>query len=212
MRALFVTAALGAAFGAAIAISVTTLRSPRERATPPPPAAVTTPVVIPSSWDRRFLTRLSEVESRLQDLEKKPPSMEKGEPAPPRPPDPSEASTARTREIEQQYLDDLERQATKLSEHNQEPLDETWARPQGELITRAFNAAVTPEHPLQVRRVDCKKATCVAELVYPSPTDAVADRDVLTRTFIAGCHGLSSALNPPTGPGEYSTTIIYNCR
>lgn len=175
------------------------------------------PVHIPSSWDPRFLSRISDVEARLGTLE----STAAARPSPSQEPlprqepptrDDSDWKAVRQAETDEQYRQDLETQNQKLRDHEQEPFDKAWSRSQSEVITQAFGGAVGKQQLIRVGRVDCRTNTCIAELVYRSPDDALADRSLLTQTVVAGCHGLSSALTPPTGPGEYTTTVIYDCR
>jgi hypothetical protein len=215
MRIVVVAGAAGSLFGAVAAIAVTKLGSPPQSPVVPERASVSVapPVRIPSSWDVRFLSRISDVEARLGTLESAAPAKSV-DVAPESPPhsDESDQKAARKAEVDEQYRLDLEIQNKKLHDHNQEAVDNGWSRSQGEAIAHTFAAAIDAEHPLRVGRVDCRTTTCVAELVYRSPDDALADRSVLTRTAVAGCHGLSSALTPPTGPGEYTTTVIYDCR
>lgn len=214
MRILLAAGAVGALFGAAAAVAVTKLGSPPVPPTAPESvvtASTAPPVRVPSSWNPGFLSRLADIESRIDTLER-PPQAEPASSAGSAHANELERSAKRTAELDDQYRKDLEIQEEKLGSHAREPIDPTWARTQSEVVTRTLEEAVSPQYPMRVESVDCRSATCVAQLVYNSPDDALADRDVLTRKFVTGCRGLSSALTPPTGPGEYTTSVVYNCR
>jgi hypothetical protein len=210
MRVVIVAGVAGSLFGAVAAIAVTRLGSPPPLPVVPERASgsVAPPIRIPSSWDKSFLSRISDVEARLGTLESAAPVASESPP----PDDEQDWKAVRKVEVEEQYRRDLEVQEQKLYEHSQEVIDTGWARSQSEVIARTFEAAIDAGHPLRVGRIGCRTSTCVAELVYASPDDALADREVLTRAAVMGCRGLSSALIPPTGPGEYTTTVIYDCR
>jgi hypothetical protein len=197
---------LGAVFGAGIAIAAAFAWMPRDRApaaAPETSAPPQVPVHVPPGWDSRFLSRLSSVESRLDTLETTRPDAA----APPGYDD--GAPESRKAEIGRNYQNDLAYQAENLSKHDQEPRDSMWGTREAEIITHAYNA--NAQRTYRVGDVDCRSATCTVELVYPTPDDALTSRSNLVRT-VEGCHGMSSALTPPKGPGEYIATVIYYCR
>jgi hypothetical protein len=117
----------------------------------------------------------------------------------------------REAELALQYERDLDSQAQKLVEHGNERLDHAWAAGQSADMTSALEAAMSKDHPFQVASVDCRSATCVARLNYASPEEALQDVDTLMRAHIPTCSGMLSALPPPSGPGAYTRTIIYDC-
>jgi len=102
--------------------------------------------------------------------------------------------------------------ASRTVSHQNERVDEAWASGQTAVITSAFETAMSKEHPFKLTRVECRSATCVAGLTYASPADALQDVDALMRAFVPTCNRKFSALTPPTGPGEYTRTVIYDCR
>jgi hypothetical protein len=214
MRIALVSAVLGGLVGAAAATIVTALQSSgpvAAMAAERPPLA--RPVAVPPGWDTRFVGRLSGMESRLSALEKAKPEADRADAGPP---DSSERDTSvlvarRNAELELQYQRDLDEQAQKLIEHDNERVDEQWARGQEGAITSAFDTAVSKEHPFKLSRVECRSSTCVAGLTYASAADALQDVDALMRAQVLTCNRKFSALTPPTGPGEYTRTVIYGC-
>src|SRR5215207_826694 len=125
MRVVLVSAVLGGLVGAAVAILVTVLQSSQ-----PVPAmaaerpSLAPPVRVPLGWDKRFLGRLSGMESRLSALEHAKPEADRGDAGPPESPDSqgdiSVLVAQRKAEIELQYQRDLDEQAQKLIEHQNE--------------------------------------------------------------------------------------------
>lgn len=214
LRIAIIAGVVGSLFGGVAAIAVTKLDSPpKARVVAERASVVAPPVHIPSSWDPRFLSRISDVEARLGTLESTATAATRTAPSEePSPVGESDWKAVRKAATDEQYRQDLDTQNKKLRDHEQEPFDRAWSRSQSEVITQAFSGAVGKQQLLRVGRVDCRTNTCIAELVYQSPDDALADRSLLTQTVVAGCHGLSSALTPPTSAGEYTTTVIYDCR
>jgi hypothetical protein len=156
------------------------------------------------------------MESRLSALERAKQEAERADAAPPDPSDNTDAETSaldtkRTTELKLQYERDLDDQAQKLVEHDNERLDHQWASGQSAAMATAFEAAVSKEHPFKLAGVDCRSATCVARLTYASPEEALKDVDSLMRVHIPTCSGMLSALPPPSGPGEYTRTVIFDC-
>lgn len=215
MRVALVSAVLGGLVGAGVATLVTVFHS----SGPPVMAAerkpVPRPVSVPPGWDRRFVGQLSGLESRLSALESAKPTAAHGEEAPPDSPGPEPDTTAfaaqKKAELDLQYQRDLDEQAQKLIEHDNERVDEQWASRQQAAITAAFDTAVSKEHPFKLTRVECRSTTCVAGLTYASAADALLDVEALMRAQVLTCNRKFSALTPPTGPGEYTRTVIYDC-
>lgn len=203
---------LGVGVGVAVATVVGRLLQPARPVAHVEEERRELPVRVPPGWDSKYLSRLSAVESRLGSLEKA--NVPGAVPSTPTTGGPAGAPPERERdsEIAEGHRKDLAYQEQSLSRHQQEPRDEAWAGKQTEVVMQAFKGATAAEHPMRIGRVDCRSATCVAELIYPTPDDAAEDRGILRRAQVTGCHGMSSALAPPTGPGEYTTTVIYYCR
>jgi hypothetical protein len=213
-RAIFAAGAGGVVFGAFLVI-VTAGPLSRPPAPParasdeggPPPVSR-----LPPGWDPRFSSRLAAVERRLADLDVAPDAAAATTGAPNARGVAEDLDDQREQEVDQQYQRDLARQRQLVEAHAAEPVDPAWAQEQTASIRAELQRALTGEHAFAVSDVDCRDKTCLARLVYPSPDDALAGRGQLAQVLVRGCHGLSSALEPPTGAGPYTTTLIYTCR
>ncbi len=216
MRVALMCAALGGLVGAAAATLVTVLQSRPVPVMAAERPSIALPVHMPAGWDKRFVGRLSGMESRLSALENAKPEADRANAGPADSPDreadTSAAMAQRKAELDLQYQRDLDQQAQKLIEHDNERVDEAWASGQKAVISSAFEAAVSKEHPFKLTRVECRSATCVAGLTYASPEEALQDVDALMRANVLTCARKFSALTPPAGPGEYTRTVIYDCR
>src|SRR6478752_969882 len=130
MRVVIVSAAVGGLFGAAAATFVA-LHEPAHAAAASPPVLASAvpvgPVLIPPGWDPRLLSALSSVDARVSSLENAVASAAPADPEPVELKDTAEAAAARNAEIVQQYRVDLETQTKKLSDHDRERLDSSWA-------------------------------------------------------------------------------------
>jgi hypothetical protein len=144
------------------------------------------------------LTRLSAVEARLGKLEEAPAAAA-----------PQAARPAVERQA--QYGQELLHQSEVIAEHEREQRDESWAPQQSRTITELF-APAEQAASLRVKNVDCRSKTCVATLTYPTPDDALTGHALLAQATVAGCHGLSSTLAPPTSAGSYDVGLVYYCR
>jgi hypothetical protein len=100
----------------------------------------------------------------------------------------------------------------ELTSHATEPFDATWAPELSKSIHDELVAIVPAEHGFKVDNVDCRSKTCVADLVYDTPDDALEGRGVLGQAHVEGCHGFRATLEPPTSAGPYHTSIVYTCR
>jgi hypothetical protein len=200
MRSPFMVVLLGLASGALGAALMGRLSGSHETARAPARvqrAAAQDPVITPPGWDPRFLSRLP------------PPAAPPAAPAPAAPAA-EHAVADKEREREQHYRDELEHRESELANHDAEALDHAWADSEGATVRDALSSVGNGVYT--VKSVDCRSKTCVAELTYPSPAQAVARHAVIGNAAPAGCHGMFSALTPPTSDGLYDTTVIYYCR
>jgi hypothetical protein len=119
-------------------------------------------------------------------------------------------------ELEQERLRSFERdlaiQDQKLSDHAREARDDVWAIAQTAEFTHALAPLIVPGVS-SLKDVDCRSKSCVVQVTYESPSEAIARRgDWNGRAAVKGCNGYSSALQPPTSNGPYDVVFIYNCR
>lgn len=68
----------------------------------------------------------------------------------------------------------------------------------GDSIRDEPAALAVGEHAFHAAGVDCRDKTCVADLLYDSPADALADRGAVSGFLVRGCRGISATLEPPT--------------
>jgi hypothetical protein len=213
VRAWIAASISGALAGAVVATIAGRILAPAPKPTAASgPRVVDAPVMVPSSWDTRFLPRLEAVESKVALLSAGRPNTDASD---------GEHSTdtkvagdngERAAALEQQYELDLAHQDHVLFEHQHEPADREWARAQEQEIGRVLSEASDHGGGFRVESVDCRSKTCVAEITYPSPGDALSKRNNLSSISAKGCHGMSSALERPTSAGAYTARIIYYCR
>jgi hypothetical protein len=168
-------------------------------------SAPAVPAHVPASWDPRYLGRLAAVEARVAGLEATSPALQPQAA-------PSSPATDRARELEEHYQADLTLLRQELTSHATEPFDATWAPELTQSIHDELVAIVPAEHGFKVDNVDCRSKTCVADLVYDSPDDALAGRGMLGQAHVEGCRGFRATLEPPTSAATYRTSIIYTCR
>jgi hypothetical protein len=188
---------LAGALGALLAGGLFSPREPEHHARrAAPPAAAAPAGIVPPGWDPRFVAAV----------------------APPRAPAPAPTSAAapspsapddKERGREEHYAQELEHRENELAGHDSESVDRAWADGEATTIRQAL---VAGERSFVVKSVDCRTKTCVAQLTYPSPTDAVAGQAALATVGPAGCHGMFSTLTPPTSEGSYDATVVYYCR
>jgi hypothetical protein len=205
MRSQIFVALIGLFTGALGALVAGGLSSPREPAhhseRAVPPAAVAPAGIVPPGWDPRFVAAIA--------------SQRATAPAPPSlavAPPPSAARTEpddKERGQKEHYAQELEHRENELASHDHEGVDRGWADGAAATIRQALAAG---ERSFVVKSVDCRTKTCVAELTYPSPTEAVAGQAALASVGPAGCHGMFSTLTPPTSEGAYDATVVYYCR
>jgi hypothetical protein len=108
---------------------------------------------------------------------------------------------------EEHYEEELLTQERYLLDHQQEERDAAWS---GD-AERSLREAIEPslrERSASVKTLDCRSKTCVAELTFKKPQEALEylySRGVsLTRNL----HGLAATPVPPSGDGAYDLTIV----
>jgi hypothetical protein len=161
---------------------------------------------VPPGWDHRFLTRLTDVEGRLSSLEQAQPASEPAG-------SPEEDSQAPQSKREQErlahYEVELAHQHDLISKHEGEPLDADWAVQREREIAEAMQSIAGEDRRVNV---SCRSKTCVAEVTYPTPMDAVEAHVALATAHVERCNGTSSALEPPDSAGPYTVKVIHFCR
>ncbi|HKO50671.1 MAG TPA: hypothetical protein VJV79_23285 [Polyangiaceae bacterium] len=212
MRAVFFAGTAGVIAGAVLVTFLSSRDLPVPAPAPAPQrlTAEMRPVdpigiAVPPGWDPRFLARISTLETRVAELAVSGNSRPAEEP-------PLAQEPAPRPEPEARYARDIALEQQALQEHRREALDENWARAQSGSMRDQFAALTSINQHFQVADVDCRSKTCIVQLVYPTPDEALERRDDLRQMLVMGCHGMSSALAPPTAPGPYKSTLVYTCR
>jgi hypothetical protein len=207
MKAVFVAGLAGVLVGAGLV--TLTARAPAAPPAPPRPVAERAArggaAPVPPGWDVRYLSRLAAVEAKVAGMETTAPHDSAA-------PQPTPQLTDRARDIEEQYREELAILERNLQQHASEAVDATWAPGQSASIRDELTAIVPKEHAFKVDDIDCRSRTCVAQLVYDTPDDALQGRAAIHDALVNGCHGISATLTPPTSPGPYRTSLIYTCR
>ncbi len=171
-----------------------------------PPAAPPAPVP-PPGWDPRFLTRFAALEADVARLAA---ALDGGAPAA----DEHARKDALRGDPDvriEHYVRDLGVLEKKLTEHRQEARDPEWARGEEATLTKGF-AARPDAAKRTVTSVECRSRTCVVNLRFASPDDAVEQMREVSSVYVEGCSGIITTLPPPTGPGAYEAAILYTCR
>jgi hypothetical protein len=173
----------------------------REAPAPRPVVAVvpSQPAVarLPPGWDRRP----ARVEQRIAEL----PAQRAVEPSAAAP----EPVPGREVERAAHYQHELELKSQLIADHEREVVDPVWSAQTGEEV-RALLAAQSDR--FDVRGVDCRGRTCVADLVFPRPEDALAYIQGHDVAPPASCNGLIAIPSPPESDGPYDLSIVYTCR
>jgi hypothetical protein len=215
MQSTPVVVLAGLAAGAVGALAITRF------APVPVPAAVTRApegrkLSYPSFWDRQFSARLASVESRLDDLALKQPAPLASEAGPLRDNAQARAEAEPLRDNAQAraaaYEANVLEQQKAVTEHNQEPIDATWASAEQQTIESALQPLLSANDSMRRVNVDCRSKTCVTRVTYASPDDALEQHSQLLRVVGKGCHGVSSTLQPPLSAGAYEAISIHYCR
>jgi hypothetical protein len=202
MKATFVAGVAGVLVGAGL-VTLTSRPVVATRAAehePQPAAPSQLAIGVPPGWDTRYLARLSAVEDKVAALQTPGERPEAREP------------NARHEELAQQYQKGLALLEESLRQHADEAFDTPWAPAQAESMRGQLAAIAPREHAFEVEAVDCRSKTCVADLLYPTPDDALEGRGAVQDAFVTGCSGMVSVLEPPAGPGPYRTKLLYTCR
>ena len=198
MQNRLITIVLGLAAGVAGAL-VVTMRAPQAQA--PVPVVASDPLRrhdarassvrapgAPPGWDHRYLERMNELEDKVQALE--------GRVAP----------TEREQEKIAHYERELATQEARLADHGREEVDPQWSSTGAERLRSAADEA-----GVVARAVDCRSRTCVASLRFPSPEAGLAFlRSPRMRKLIVGFSSMTSTPTPPTSPGDYDLTVLFD--
>jgi hypothetical protein len=197
MRAILHSPVLGFLAGAVAAVIVgrffpggAAQPAHRAAAAPPPREGI-----VPPGWDPRLLHRLAAVEAKLEERAPQP-----------TPAAPPEAIVEREHAREEQYRNELEVRARTLAEHDAEPAEQPWSEQEAAEIRRVLEPAAAA---FAIRAVDCRMTTCVAQITFAAPADAVAAQRSLLQRVPHGVRGVASILTPPTNDGAYDSTVIY---
>jgi hypothetical protein len=168
-------------------------------------------VIIPPGWDPSFSARLASVESQIGQVAAGAPRTPTPATLSPAPDvDPVTAKAAFESERAEHYRIELAYREQLLAEHDAEPLDRQWSASQSRAVRDALSKD-SASRQFEVKDVDCRDATCVARLTFPSSLEALR---YLRKAPVAstGCKGLTSTPTPPSGDGSYELTLFYNCR
>jgi len=204
MKGTFAAGVAGVVVGAGLVL-LTSRAIPGPRPAAAAPAAPGGPAAaarVPSGWDARYLARLSTLEGKVDELAAKPPAERAA----------ASDDDPRAKDLADQYQRSLEALEQTLRQHDAEPIDGSWAPAQAASMRTELTALTPTEHAFKVEGVDCRDKTCVAELLYDTPDDALEGRGAIREARLKGCHGMESTLAPPTAPGPYRTRLIYDCR
>ncbi len=202
MRQSLLVVLLGGASGIGGALATSSVQ--REPLPATAPESLSPLVIAPPGWDPRLVARVSHIEQQLVDshanaVEKGPETTSVGEPS------------SREQERVEHYQRELEHRQERLWAHEKESIDVSWAAPQARSIEDALAPALRVKDA-RVDNVDCRSATCVATLSFPSPEAALRALSQGSELASAGCPGLSAVPTPPTAEGRYALTLIYACR
>jgi hypothetical protein len=217
MKTTVLLVGTGLVAGTAGALLTTALTSARASLGPTAPIHAMreshpSPPIVPPGWDPSFSARLSSVESQLGQVAASAPRAPAAAPssASASDVDPASAKAAFDNERAQHYQTELAYREQLLAEHDAEPLDRAWSASQGRAVRDALSKG-GPSRPFELKDVDCRDATCVATLTFPSPVQAL--RYLRTPPVAGtGCKGFTSTPTPPSDNGPYELTLFYNCR
>lgn len=176
-----------------------------EEARPKPSPRLT---ITPPGWDDRFVARLASVEAQLGQV--------KAAQTPARTeatPEPAEhvSLEVNAREGERQafYDNELDLQKDRLNSHSNEPVDLAWAEAEASRVTQALSGENVP---YRIKSIDCRTSSCVSQLAFHSPSEALEYLSSSAPKTPVGCKGLIATPTPPTSAGEYELAMVYNCR
>jgi hypothetical protein len=166
------------------------------------------PVIIPPGWDLALVSRLANVEQKLDDLRASAPEAP-GESRPTGDAGPNDEE-AQKRQLAADYQQDLDYLDKALADHANEPSDGAWATPLATSMQQALGKAF--DGTAQTKSVDCRSKTCTATLTFPTPRDALASLRQPNGLVVQGCNGFAAIPTPPATAGPYDLTVVYNCR
>jgi hypothetical protein len=205
MRAHLLLAVIGLGSGVGGALLVERLHQAPEA--PRPVAAVTPQPVaawFPPGWDR-YTSRLARVEERLGSLE----AQRKDGAAPAAAAEAAPPPSQREVERAAHYQKELEYRRQLIADHDREVVDPTWAA----ATSNEVHQMLAPQSDrFDVKNVDCRARTCVADLVFPQPADALRYIQGYDALAPSSCNGSIAIPTPPENDGPYDMTIVYTCR
>src|SRR5262245_6690078 len=138
-------------------------------ATPGPPQAV-----VPPGWNLALLSRLAQVEQKVDNLQAPagaPPAPAEAPADPGQSPDEKARLEEREQERTAHYQKELDYLEKALADHASEPSDDAWARPLAANMEQSINKVL--EGSGKTKLVDCSSKTCTATLAFPTPGDAL---------------------------------------
>jgi hypothetical protein len=164
--------------------------------------------VVPPGWDPRLVDRVSHLEGQVDKLNAPSESADAADDASRF--DERQRVAQREQERLEHYRSELRYRDELLNQHALEDSDAIWARPLEHSIRDSLSAA---QLGADVGIVDCRSATCLSTLSFPSPRDALVSlRRNAVSLSMAGCRGFIAIPTPPAGNGRYELTVIHTCR
>jgi hypothetical protein len=165
-------------------------------------------IIVPPGWDPHLLSRVANLEQRVQDL-RSTNTTELASSAEAN--DPAAMIAKREQERTEHYQHELAFRDQQLSDRAQEPVDSRWAYPQEQNMQSSLSSALGQS--AQVKNIDCRDKTCTATLLFPTPTDALSTvRQHSNDLAVSGCNGFIAIPTPPMSSGPYDLTVLYTCR
>jgi hypothetical protein len=159
------------------------------------------PIAEPASTDSAVDRRFAALEKRMEELSR----VKADSPA-----TPPAADFETDREIRKQRA--LSDHAELLARHRSETRDPAWASNHERQVRAALGElSETMKHSFSLQSVDCRTASCVARLTWPSETAARLD----AASFMGGSAAVRCArtmtLAPADGPGPYTASLYLDC-
>jgi hypothetical protein len=188
------------------------LQAPAESRGSPPVVDRAPPereVIVPPGWDAVLHARVSNLESRVDDLSARSTAPAQAPTAAPA--QPADPSSSRERERTEHYEKELAHRERLLGEHEREAVDRAWAVPQSDVLARSL-ADQAAGQSVEVERVDCRSNSCVASLTFPSPMSALTYLQDTRHLVVRGCNGFTAIPTPPADDGPYDLSVHYKCR
>jgi hypothetical protein len=191
--------------GALAGLAVVGLWGARPENRPPTasPAAAVEPAPPPARLDETSLDRrrIAELEAKVAQLSAAASASSKEAPLPSPPPEDREAREQRV----------LSEHARLLGRHDAEARDATWAPGEERELRTKFDDLARSMKTFSLRSVDCRTATCVASLEWPSEDAARGDLQTLLNGSAKARCAREIAFPPASGPGPYAASMVLDC-